>query len=53
MTLISAAVIWTAVSALVAPVIGNQLARRRVELSPGGLVTAALSERALATPPDR
>ena len=52
MTLVNAAFIWTAVSALVAPVIGNQLARRRVELSTDGLVTA-LSERALTAPPDR
>ena len=52
MTLVSAAIIWTAVSALVAPVIGNQLARRRVELLTEGLVTA-LSEHALTAQPDR
>jgi len=52
MTVINAALVWTAVSALVAPVIGNQLARRRVELPPEGLVTA-LSEHALTAPPDR
>ena len=52
MTVINAALIWTAVSALVAPVIGNQLARRCVELPPDGLVTA-LREHALTAPPDR
>jgi hypothetical protein len=53
MTLINAALIWTAVSAIVAPVIGSQLARRRVQLIPEGLVTATLREHALTAPPDR
>ena len=52
MTLISAAAIWTAVSAVVAPVVGSQLARRRVELHPDGLATTTLGDRALTAPPN-
>jgi hypothetical protein len=50
--LIDAAVIWTALSALVTPVVGQLLARRRAQVWPDDLATGPLVDRALAAPLD-
>jgi hypothetical protein len=52
MRLVNAAVLWTAVSALVTPFIGLCLARRRVEVRPDELVTTSMADRASAVPLD-
>jgi hypothetical protein len=46
--LVDAAVTWTALSALVTPLVGLHLARRRVEMRSEELVTTALSDRGTA-----
>jgi len=48
MSFVDAAVLWTAVSIVVSPFVGSCLARRRVELASGGLVTASSDRGAAA-----
>jgi hypothetical protein len=50
--LVDAAVLWTALSALVTPFVGQLLARRRAEVWSDDLVTSPLGDRASAAPLD-
>ena len=52
MTVINALLLWTAVSAAVAPLVGSQIGRHRVALTAADMGTTVPRERVSAAPPD-